>query len=81
MAQTLLAQTLAWWHALKPEFVFLLALPFAVGIVGVCADVLRRRTGPRPGAPAQARPAATPPSATAPPEMPPPATQPSPPPP
>lgn len=79
--QTLLTEMLAWWHALPPEFVFLLTLPFVVGIVGVGADVLRRRTGPRARAPAQAQPAATPPAATAPPEMPPPATPPSPPPP
>ena len=34
----------AWWDALGPEWQFLFALPFAVALVALAADVVRRRT-------------------------------------
>lgn len=37
------ADLASWWATVTPEFAFLLALPFVVGLVGVIADCVRRR--------------------------------------
>lgn len=53
----------AWFGTASPEFVFLVALSFAVAIAGLAADSMRRRRQASPAAPAQA--AVTPPADTA----------------
>jgi len=39
---TLLDDLAAWWSTVSPEFAFLLALPFAVAVLGIAADCIRR---------------------------------------
>ena len=35
----------SWWATLTPDFVFLLALPFAVALVGLATERFLRRRG------------------------------------
>jgi hypothetical protein len=37
------SEWLAWWSTVPTEFAFLLALPFAVGAIGLFGDAWRRR--------------------------------------
>lgn len=43
MLDAALASWTAWWETVSPTFVFLLALPFAVGAAGLIGDAVRRR--------------------------------------
>ena len=47
MLDELCADWAAWWATLTPDFVFLLALPFGVAVVGLAAELFaRQRDGP-----------------------------------
>ena len=44
--RSLLHDTALWFGALPPDFAFLLALPFLVGLAGLISEEIRRRRKP-----------------------------------
>jgi hypothetical protein len=45
MLERIASDVMSWWATVTPEFAFLLALPFVVGLLGLCRDGRARLPG------------------------------------